>query len=135
MAYSAVLGHVPRNGWVMLLAAVLWAGVYDTFYAMVDRDDDRRIGIHSSALSFGDLDLIIIAAMQVLVLLSLVLIGHSLSFGSRYYYGLLLGVLLFAWQQWIARRRDRDGCFRAFEHNNYFGMAVMFGIIWDSLAG
>ena len=134
MAFAAVLGHVPRLGWVMLLAAILWAGVYDTFYAMVDRDDDRRIGVQSSALSFGDLDLIIIAGMQALVLLALLLIGHSLTLGARYYTGLLLGTLLFFYQQWIARSRDRAGCFRAFEHNNYFGIAVLLGIVWEAAA-
>jgi 4-hydroxybenzoate polyprenyltransferase len=131
MAFAAVLGHVPRTGWVLLLAAVLWAGVYDTFYAMVDREDDRRIGIHSSALSFGDMDLTIIAAMQVMVVLSLVLVGHSLEMGARYYAGLGLAALLFAYQLWTARRRDRSGCFQAFEYNNYFGIAVLLGVVWQ----
>jgi 4-hydroxybenzoate polyprenyltransferase len=131
MAFAAVLGHVPRSGWVLLMAAVLWAGVYDTFYAMVDRDDDRRIGIHSSALSFGDLDLVIIAAMQVMVLLSLLLIGHSLQLGARYYSGLAAGAAVFVWQLWIARGRDRPGCFKAFKYNNYFGMVVLIGLVAD----
>jgi 4-hydroxybenzoate polyprenyltransferase len=131
MAFAAVLGHVPRTGWVLLLAAVLWAGVYDTFYAMVDRDDDRRIGIHSSALSFGDMDLTIIAAMQLMVVLSLLLVGHSLDLGARYYSGLALGAMLFAYQLWTARGRDRSGCFKAFEYNNYFGIVVALGVVWQ----
>jgi 4-hydroxybenzoate polyprenyltransferase len=134
MAFAAVLGHVPRAGWVMLLAAVLWAGVYDTFYAMVDRDDDRRIGIYSSALSFGDLDLAIIAGMQALVLLALLLMGHALALAGRYYLGLALGALLFGSQLWMARGRGREACFRAFEQNNYFGIAVLLGIIWEFAA-
>ncbi len=131
MAFAAVLGHVPRAGWVMLLATVLWAGVYDTFYAMVDREDDRRIGIHSSALSFGDMDLTIIAAMQLMVMLSLLLVGHSLDLGAHYYAGLTLGALLFAYQLWTTRNRNRDACFNAFELNNYFGIAVLVGVTWE----
>ncbi len=77
MAFAATLGTVPRLGWLMLLAAVLWAGVYDTMYAMVDRDDDVRIGVQSSAILFGDMDRLIIGAMQLMVLYTLLLIGRS----------------------------------------------------------
>jgi 4-hydroxybenzoate polyprenyltransferase len=129
MAFAASLGHVPRVGWVMLLATVLWAGVYDTFYAMVDRDDDLRVGVRSTAIAFGDMDLLLIAVMQAMVLFALLLIGHSLELGTRYYAGLAAGVMLFAWQQWLARHRERAGCLKAFEHNNYFGIAVLVGII------
>ena len=85
MAFAATLGVVPRAGWVLLLAAVLWAGVYDTFYAMADRADDQRIGVRSSAISFGDMDLLIIGSMQVMMLLALLLVGRSLELGARYY--------------------------------------------------
>jgi 4-hydroxybenzoate polyprenyltransferase len=131
MAFAAATGQVPRTGWVLLLAAVLWAGVYDTFYAMVDRDDDRRIGIHSSALSFGDLDLAIIAGMQAMVLLALCLAARALEFGARFYLAWVAGALLFAWQLHMARQRDREGCFAAFQRNNYFGLVIFVGIIWD----
>jgi 4-hydroxybenzoate polyprenyltransferase len=134
MAFSAQLGSVPRAGWLLLLGTVLWAGVYDTFYAMVDRDDDLRLGVRSSAISFGDMDLVIIAAIQLMVLLSLLLVGHMLGLGYRYYLGVGAGALLFAWQQWLARGRDRAGCLRAFQHNNYFGIAVLAGIVAEYAA-
>jgi 4-hydroxybenzoate polyprenyltransferase len=131
MAFAAQLGHVPRAGWVLMLAAVLWAGVYDTFYAMVDRDDDVRMGVHSSAISFGDMDLLLIAVMQAMVLLALLLTGRSFGLGTAFQLSLAIGALLFGAQQWIARRRDRAACLRAFEHNNYFGAVVMIGLIID----
>ncbi len=129
MAFAAQLGYVPRAGWVMLLAAVLWAGVYDTFYAMVDRDDDLRIGVHSTAITFGDMDLLLIAVMQAMVLLAMVLLGQSLQLGRPYFVALTVGALLFGWQQWIARNRDRDACLDAFRQNNYFGVVVLVGLI------
>ncbi|HEX4024739.1 MAG TPA: 4-hydroxybenzoate octaprenyltransferase [Steroidobacteraceae bacterium] len=132
MAFAATLGGVPRVGWLMLLAAVLWAGVYDTMYAMVDRDDDVRIGVQSSAILFGDLDRLIIGAMQLMVLYTLLLIGRSLHFvDGGYRAGLIAGACLFAWQQWLIRRRDRAGCLQAFQNNNYFGLVVFAGILLE----
>ena len=90
MAFAAVLGRVPRVGWLMLLAAVLWAGIYDTFYAMVDRADDQKIGVRSSAIAFGDLDLLLIGGMQLLMLFALLLVGRALELGVWYWLGLLL---------------------------------------------
>ncbi|MFT3906738.1 MAG: 4-hydroxybenzoate octaprenyltransferase [Steroidobacteraceae bacterium] len=127
MAFVATLGHVPRVGWVMLLGAVAWAGVYDTFYAMADRDDDLKLGVRSSAILFGDLDLLMIGALQLMVLLSLVLIGRLMHYGGYYHLGVLLGAMLFAWQQWMARDRSRAHCFDAFLNNRYFGAAVFAG--------
>jgi len=129
MAFAATLGTVPRIGWLMLLAAVIWAGIYDTLYAMVDRDDDLRIGVHSSAILFGDLDRLIIAAMQAMVLYTLVLIGQALHFGTGYRAGLIAGACCFLWQQWLIRRRDRNACFQAFLHNNYFGLVIFAGVL------
>ncbi len=94
-----------------------------------DRDDDLRVGVRSTAIAFGDMDLLLIAVMQAMVLFALLLIGHSLELGTRFYAGLAAGVALFAWQQWLARHRERSGCLKAFEHNNYFGIAVLVGII------
>jgi 4-hydroxybenzoate polyprenyltransferase len=129
MAFAAELGTVPRVGWVLLLAAVLWAGVYDTLYAMVDRDDDARIGVKSSAVLFGDLDRLMLAAMQLMVLLALLLVGRTLQFGLPYDLGLGAGALLFGWQQWLIRGRDRNACLRAFHNNNYFGIVVFAGVL------
>jgi 4-hydroxybenzoate polyprenyltransferase len=134
MAFAATLGTVPRVGWLMLLAAVLWAGVYDTLYAMVDRDDDLRIGVHSSAILFGDLDRLIIGAMQAMVLYTLLLIGQALHFNVGYRAGLIAGACCFLWQQWLIRRRDRDGCFQAFLNNNYFGLAIFAGVLLEYVA-
>ncbi len=131
MAYAAEFGTVPRVGWVLMLAAVVWAGVYDTFYAMADRPDDLRIGIQSSAITFGDLDLMMIGAMQVMVLLALLFGGRLLALGPPYYWALAAGGALFAWQQWLARARDAEGCMRAFHNNNYFGIVILAGVILE----
>jgi len=131
MAFAAELGAVPRVGWVMLLAAIVWACVYDTFYAIADRPDDLRIGIKSSAITFGDMDLLMIGAMQLMVLVALGLIGRLLELGAPYYISLGVGAVLFAWQQWSARHRDSAGCLAAFHNNNYFGLVVLAGLIID----
>jgi 4-hydroxybenzoate polyprenyltransferase len=129
MAFAAELGVVPRVGWVMMLAAVVWAGVYDTFYAMADRADDLRVGVKSSAITFGDLDLLMIGAMQVMVLLALLLTGRLLGLGAPYFSSLAVGAGCFARQLWLARKRDAPGCLRAFFENHYFGVVVLAGIV------
>ncbi len=134
MAYAAELGAVPRVGWVLMLAAVVWAGVYDTYYAMADRPDDLRIGIKSSAITFGDMDLMMIGAMQVMVLAALLFSGRLLGLGAPYYTALAAGAVCFAWQQWLARGRDAVGCLRAFHNNNYFGLVILAGVILEYAA-
>jgi 4-hydroxybenzoate polyprenyltransferase len=129
MAFAASLGFVPREGWLMLVTTALWAGVYDTEYAMVDRDDDIRVGVQSSAILFGDMDRLMIGAMQAMMLLALLLIGRSLHFDFAYYGGLAVGAALFGWQQWLIRERERAACFAAFQNNSYFGIAVFAGIL------
>ena len=129
MAYAAELGAVPRVGWVLMLAAVVWAGVYDTFYAMADRPDDLRVGIKSSAITFGDMDLMMIGAMQSMVLFALLFTGRLLNLGAPYYASLAAGAGCFAWQQWLARGRDAAGCLRAFHNNNIFGLLILAGVI------
>ena len=131
MAFAATLGTVPRVGWLMLVAAILWAGVYDTMYAMVDRDDDLRIGVRSSAILFADLDRFMIGVMQLMMLFALLLIGRILKFGDGYHAGLIAGACCFLWQQWLIRNRDREGCFKAFQNNNYFGLAVFAGVLLE----
>jgi 4-hydroxybenzoate polyprenyltransferase len=131
MAFAATLGTVPRVGWLMLVAAILWAGVYDTMYAMVDRDDDLRIGVRSTAILFADLDRFMIAAMQLMMLFSLLLIGRTLKFGDGYNAGLIAGACCFLWQQWLIRNRDPAGCLKAFQNNNYFGFAVFAGVVLE----
>jgi 4-hydroxybenzoate polyprenyltransferase len=128
MAFAAQLERVPRVAWLLLLANMLWVTVYDTMYAMVDRSDDVRIGVRSTAILFGDSDRHIIAALQVLTLLSLYLVGGMMRMSPWYYAGLAAGALFFLHHLWLIRARDRDGCFRAFLNNHYFGMAVFLGI-------
>ncbi len=129
MAFSAVTGSVPAVAWVLFIANVLWATAYDTMYAMVDRPDDIRIGVKSTAILFGEMDRPIIAALQAMVLFALVLVGQRLEMGVPYYVGLTVAAGLAGYQQFLIRERDPRGCFRAFLNNNWFGLAVFSGIV------
>jgi 4-hydroxybenzoate polyprenyltransferase len=128
MAFQAQLEQVPRVAWLLLLANVLWVTVYDTLYAMVDRDDDIKIGVRSTAILFGDSDRHIIAALQAMTLVTLYLVGRMINLGYWYDTGLCAGAAFFVYQLWLIRARDRDGCFRAFLNNNYVGMSVFIGM-------
>jgi 4-hydroxybenzoate polyprenyltransferase len=128
MAFAAQLERVPRVAWLLLIANMLWVTVYDTIYAMVDRDDDVKIGVRSTAILFGDSDRHIIGTLQAMTLLSLYLIGGTLRMGPWYYGGLIAGGIFFVYQLWLIRARDRQACFQAFLNNNYFGMSVFLGI-------
>jgi 4-hydroxybenzoate polyprenyltransferase len=128
MAFMAQYEQVPRVAWLLLLANVLWVTVYDTMYAMVDRDDDLKIGVRSTAILFGDSDRHIIAVLQVMTLLSLYLVGGMIHMGYWYDAGLWAGAAFFVYQLWLIRARDRQSCLRAFLNNNYFGMAVFIGM-------
>ncbi len=110
---------------------MLWVTVYDTMYAMVDRDDDLKIGVRSTAILFGDSDRHIIAALQAMTLLSLYLAGRMLHLGSWYQAGLIAGAVFFVHHLWLIRSRERAACFRAFLNNHYFGMSVFIGILLD----
>ncbi|MBV8143487.1 MAG: 4-hydroxybenzoate octaprenyltransferase [Gammaproteobacteria bacterium] len=131
MAFAAQGSALPRVCWLLYFAAVLWAAVYDTIYAMVDREDDLRIGVKSSAILFADMDRFLIGAMQLMMLGALVLAGRSMHFGRWYQGGVLAAALLFAWQQWLIRRREPAGCLRAFLNNQYVGLAVFVGILLE----
>jgi 4-hydroxybenzoate polyprenyltransferase len=128
MAFEAQLGQVPRVALLLLLTNVLWVTVYDTMYAMADRDDDLKIGVKSTAILFGDSDRHILAVLQVMTLFSLYLVGRMLHMGFWYHAGLCAGAAFFVYQQWLIRARDRDACLRAFLNNNYFGMSVFIGL-------
>jgi 4-hydroxybenzoate polyprenyltransferase len=131
MAFAAQTGALPRVAWVLFFATVLWAGVYDTMYAMVDREDDLKVGVRSSAILFADMDRFIIAAMQVMMLLALALAGRGMQFGPWYYAGLGIAALFFLWQQWLIRTRDPAACFRAFLNNHYVGLAIFIGVLME----
>jgi 4-hydroxybenzoate polyprenyltransferase len=131
MAFAAQSGTVPQVGWLMFTATVLWATVYDTMYAMVDRQDDIALGLKSTAILFGEADRVIIAILQAMVLICLVMIGYQAKLGMIYYTGVAVGGALFVYQQRLIRFRERDDCFRAFLNNNWFGMAIFLGILLD----
>ena len=131
MAFAAVQGSVPPLAWVLYVANIFWATAYDTWYAMVDRDDDIRMGAKSTAILFGELDLVAQGVLYVLALLALALVGRQAGLGGYYWAGLGIAALLVAWEFMIARHRDREGCFRAFLHNHWVGMAVFAGIAVD----
>jgi 4-hydroxybenzoate polyprenyltransferase len=128
MAFEAQFERVPRVAWLLLLANMLWVTVYDTIYAMVDRDDDLKIGVRSTAILFGDSDRHIIAVLQAMTLLSLYLVGRTIHMGNWYLAGLFAAAVFFVYQLWLIRGRDRDACLRAFLNNNYVGMAVFIGM-------
>jgi 4-hydroxybenzoate polyprenyltransferase len=135
MAFAAQTGQVPRIAWVIFMAAVVWALVYDTLYAMVDREDDLKVGVHSTAIAFADMDRVIIGILQVLMLAALALAGRTLHFGAWFYGGLGVAAATFLYQQWLIRRRDPDLCLQAFRNNNYTGVAIFSGILLQYLYG
>jgi 4-hydroxybenzoate polyprenyltransferase len=133
MAFAAQSGALPRVAWVLYIAAVIWASMYDTLYAMVDRDDDLKIGVKSSAILFADLDRLLIGVMQAMMLGALVLVGRNLHFGPPYQAGLAAAGVLFLWQQWLIRKREPAACLRAFLNNQYVGLVVFVGIMLQYL--
>jgi len=131
MAYAAESGEVPRVAWLLFMTAVLWACIYDTLYAMVDRDDDLKIGVKSSAILFADMDRLIIGIMQAMMLFSLILVGRTMQFGNWYLAGITASAIFFLYQQWLIRNREPGRCFRAFTNNQYVGVAVFVGILLE----
>ncbi|WP_020679625.1 4-hydroxybenzoate octaprenyltransferase [Marinobacterium rhizophilum] len=131
MAFTALEADLVPNAWLLFLANLLWTVAYDTYYAMVDRDDDLRIGVKSTAILFGDADLLIIGLLQGLSLLCLVMVGNNLGLGPYYYAGLAAAAGFFIYQSWMARGRDRDACFRAFLNNHYAGLVIFVGLAAD----
>jgi 4-hydroxybenzoate polyprenyltransferase len=129
MAFAAELDHIPRVTWLFVVANMLWVTVYDTIYAMVDRDDDLKIGVRSTAILFGDSDRHIIAVLQAMTLASLYLAGRMLHMSGWYFAGLTAAAVFFVYQLWLIRNRDRDACFQAFLNNNYVGISVFIGIL------
>jgi 4-hydroxybenzoate polyprenyltransferase len=127
MAFAAVSESVPLSCWIMFLANILWAVAYDTQYAMVDRDDDLKIGIKSTAILFGRQDKLIIGILQVAVLALMVAIGELNGLGWHFYWSLIVAGVLFVYQQKLIAGRDRDACFKAFLNNNYVGMVLFLG--------
>ncbi|MEG1467615.1 MAG: 4-hydroxybenzoate octaprenyltransferase [Hafnia sp.] len=133
MAYAAVSESLPLSCWLLFLANICWTVAYDTQYAMVDRDDDLRIGIKSTAILFGRFDKLIIGLLQLATLLLMVWIGYLNQMSGAYYWGILLAGALFIHQQKLIALRERMPCFQAFLNNNYAGLVLFIGIalsIW-----
>lgn len=128
MAWAAVTETLTAScGW-LFLANCCWTIAYDTYYAMVDREDDVKIGVKSTAILFGRHDRLIIGLLQSVTLAILSWVGVQQALAWPYYLGLLGAAGLFCYQQWRTRRREREACFQAFLHNNWVGMLIFLGI-------
>ena len=133
MSYAALWGTVPAEAWLLLAANVLWAIAYDTEYAMVDREDDLKIGIRTSAITFGRFDTAAVAACYVAALLLLAWVGWARSIKWPFYAGLVAAAALAAYHLWLIRDREPRACFRAFLHNTWFGAAIFAGVVLSYL--
>ena len=128
MSFAAIQDHIPMIAWLMLLANVCWAIAYDTEYAMVDRDDDIRLGLKTSAITFGQQDVVFVALFYFVAIALLGLVGSLLAYSWPYYCGLLLAFGIATLHVYWIRGRDRQACFKAFLHNTWLGAAVFGGI-------
>ncbi|MDP3019687.1 MAG: 4-hydroxybenzoate octaprenyltransferase [Methylococcaceae bacterium] len=131
MAFAAQINSIPLVAWLMYLAVVLWALVYDTMYAMVDKDDDLKIGIKSTAILFGDYDRQIMAVLQLIIIGLLIAVGLMITAGWAYFAGLAVAAGLFVYQQTLIFNRNKVLCFKAFLNNNWFGVSVFVGLLVD----
>ncbi len=134
MAFMAQTGSVPPVAWLLYAATVIWVVIYDTQYAMVDREDDLKIGVKSTAILFGRFDLLIISLLQAVMLGMLLVVGIWIEAKGAYLLGLVAAMGLFMYQQRIIRNRDPAACFAAFLNNNYFGMAIFIGLMLDYMS-
>ena len=128
MGFTALLGHIPWYAWVLYSANLAWTVAYDTMYAMIDRDDDVKIGVKSTAILFGKYDKTIIALLQIITLGLLYVVSAYLHWKWPFTLSIAIAASLFVYQQWLIRHRDRDACLKAFLHNHYVGMVVFCGI-------
>lgn len=131
MAFAAQTGEVPQLAWTLLAANVFWALAYDTEYAMVDREDDLKIGIKTSAITFGPYDVAAVMACYILMLSILIWVGVQAGLGRAYHAGLITAGGLMLYHYYLIRGRERMACFKAFQHNNWVGAAIFAGIALD----
>lgn len=129
MAFAAQQAELPSALWLLYVANLLWTVVYDTEYAMVDRDDDLKIGIKSTAVLFGEADRLVIGALQGLTVLAWLLAGQHFGLGAPWFLAVAAAAGLFAWHQVMIRERQREACFRAFRHNNWVGLLLYLGAV------
>jgi len=131
MAFAAANGSVPALGWQYFAANFFWVMAYDTEYAMVDRDDDRKLGLRTSALFFGKYDVLVVMLCYALHLGAMTWIGRQKAFGAWYFMGVLAASALALWHYWLIRGRDPQRCFRAFRGNHWYGLAIFAGVVAD----
>jgi len=135
MAFAAEQATVPQAAWLFFIANIFWSLVYDTMYAMADREDDLKIGVKSSAILFGRYDRLIIGILQVVMFALLVLAGLSFQFGIWYYLGLAAAAGFAVYEQYLIREREAGRCFHAFLNNHYLGASIFIGIVLQYLLG
>lgn len=129
MAFAAINGSVPTIAWLIYIASLLWVLAYDTLYGMVDRDDDLKLGLKSTAILFGEMDLALISTIQTLFLFGMLLVGQQLEMSLYYYLGIITAAILIIRQIRRCRKREDKECFNAFLNNNYVGLALFLGIV------
>lgn len=129
MAFAASTGRVDLSAWLLFFTCVLWPVIYDTLYAMVDRNDDLTIGVKSTAILFNEMDKLIIVLLQCLFLVAMVMVGLMFNLRAIYYASLIIAAILFLYQQWLIKDRTPMLCFRAFLNNNWVGCVVFLGIV------
>ena len=135
MAYTAQTNELSTVAWLLFIATVLWATAYDTMYAMVDREDDLKIGVKSTAILFESADKLIIGIIQTTLILCLIMIGRNAELGGFYYTGVLLATGLAVWQQYLIQHRQPAQCFQAFLNNNWFGLVLFAGVFLEYQIG
>ena len=131
MAFAAVHDSIPREAWLLMVANLLWTVVYDTIYAMADREDDLRVGLKSTAILFGEADRMMIGALQALMFITFLLLGRQLELGGYYFAGLGAAAALALYHQYLIRDRIPARCLRAFRHNNWLGLAIFAGLLME----
>jgi 4-hydroxybenzoate polyprenyltransferase len=135
MAFAAVQGQVPAVGWWLFAANLFWVVAYDTEYAMVDRDDDLRIGVRSSAILFGRADVAAVMACYGAYFAGLLMVGALARLSWPFYLGWLVGLAIALYHYTLIRTRDRERCLRAFRHNQWVGLAIFAGVVGAYAAG
>jgi len=135
MAFAAETGQVAPVAWLILVINVIWSVIYDTLYAMVDRDDDISIGLKSTAILFGRYDLLILRILKLIMIALLMVLGLKLQLGWPWFTGVAIAAVLFVWQQYQVRNRDRDACFKAFLNNNWVGVVIWAGLLGTYILG
>ena len=132
MAFTAITGDMPSPiAWLLFIATMLWTTAYDTLYGMVDREDDIKLGMKSSAILFADKDKLIVGILQALTVILLLIIGYLASRGWIYFTGITVATGLFIYQQQLIKDRQPQACFKAFLNNHWFGMVVFIGLAID----